>query len=146
MHLYTYSFTSKALTGVTKNVLAVSLMISSVNLTDLTESDLGAIVQVCYQESNEDTMNSILEKLKEARKKQIEEKKGETYSSGGSNKAAFRGDWDGVEGVKRLLGSDGAAKGLFDAWKQAMDEEEAIPSYQPPEVSKELDSLFSKLD
>ena len=160
MHLYTYSFKSETLTKMTKNVLAVSLMISSVDLTDLTESDLGAIVQACYQESNEETMKKILEKLNKIRKEQIEEKSGGSSSGSGSDKAAFGsdkaafgsdkaafwGDKGGLATGKRHLDFGIIDKESHDAWGNAMKEEEAITSYQPPKVSESLRSLLDKLD
>ncbi|KAL1854670.1 hypothetical protein Plec18170_004761 [Paecilomyces lecythidis] len=145
MHLYTYAFTCSTLTGVTKNVLSVSLMVSSVVLTDLTESDLGAIVQVCYQESDEDTMSKILEKLKEARDKQIEETNRNVSTGIGGHNKAF---WDGGAGLgagRRLLDFNSITRESHDAWKEAMEEEEAIPPYQAPKMKEGLRSVFDKL-
>lgn len=90
-------------------------------------------------------MLKILEKLKEVRKKHIKEKNGESFSGNGRKKADLRGYWHGVETGKPLLGFDDAIQESFDAWKHTMDEE-AIPSYQPPEVSTDVRSVLAKLD
>lgn len=158
MHLYTYSFTSDTLTKVTKNVLAISLMISSVDLVDLTESDLGTIVQICYEHSDEEIMKKILAKLKSVRDTQIKEKKaaagggGGGSSSGGDTgtKASIRLGHEEADGDDGLSwGGDGKfpvdtgfeAKS-HDAWKDAMGAEEAIPPYQVPEVVEGMRKLF----
>ncbi|KAL4993125.1 hypothetical protein BDV10DRAFT_190264 [Aspergillus recurvatus] len=142
MHLYTYGFTSDTLTKVTKNVLAVSVMISSVILVDLTDADLGAIVQVCYEGADENKMQAILDKLIAARDKQIEQTNRKFSSGSKGNKAAFGG---GAEG--RLLDWDNTVAGeSHDAWKEAMEKEEAIPQYQAPKVKESLRSAFAKLE
>lgn len=119
MHLYTYAFKSETITAVTKNVLALSIIISSVDLTDLTESDLGSIVQLCYNKSEEDTQEKILEKLKKARKDQLEEQKNSVSSGGEQHKSHL-----GVG--NQFSNSDDIPKQSHDAWKEAMKKEEAI--------------------
>ena len=146
MHLYTYSFNSDTLTKVTKNVLAASLLISSIDLTDLTESDLGDIVQVCYDGSSEETKEKTLAALKMIRNEQIAEKKGESKSGSGSSTAAFRVVSQDLGTSERLLDFGVIEKDSHDAWKAGMKAEEAIPSYQPPKVSNSLRWLLDKLD
>lgn len=160
MHLYTYSFTSDTLTSVTKNVLAISLMVSSVDLTDLTESDLGTIVQVCYEQSDEAVMTKILDKLKSVRDSQIKEKKdaasggssstagGDSSSSSNAAKASVRpgqkvdrDDRLSLGGGKFPLDTSFEAKS-HGAWRDAMRAEEAIPSYQVPEVPEGMRKMF----
>ncbi|MCJ1465437.1 hypothetical protein MMC07_004055 [Pseudocyphellaria aurata] len=63
MHLYAYQFTSETLIKVTKNVLAVSIVISSVKLTDLDDRTIGAMVQLCYGEAAAAIQQKILDKL-----------------------------------------------------------------------------------
>lgn len=63
MHLYTYQFTSETLIKVTKNVLAVSIVISSVNISALDDSTIGAMVQLCYGAAEDAIQQNILDKL-----------------------------------------------------------------------------------
>lgn len=63
MQLYTYQFTSETLIKVTKNVLAVSIVISSIQLSTLGDSTIGAMVQLCYAEADEAIQQKILDKL-----------------------------------------------------------------------------------
>ncbi|KFY39924.1 hypothetical protein V494_03758 [Pseudogymnoascus sp. VKM F-4513 (FW-928)] len=146
MHLYIYSFTSDTLTAATKNVLAVSLMISSVDLTNLTENDLGAIVQVCYENTDEETMRKILDTLLEVWKKQLKQK-AKSHSAVGGGKAAFSGGGIRADfgGIRQGLDLDTIGEESHDAWKDAMEEEESIPSYQPPEIPENLRSILDKL-
>ena len=63
MHLYTYQFTSETLTKVTKNVLAISIVISSVDIGGLDDSTIGAMVQLCYGDADASNQQAILDKL-----------------------------------------------------------------------------------
>lgn len=63
MHLYTYAFKSTTLISVAKNVLAVAIVVSSVDLTTLDESSMGSIVQYCYGGVDEAKQQAILDKL-----------------------------------------------------------------------------------
>ncbi|KAK0713377.1 hypothetical protein B0T26DRAFT_873553 [Lasiosphaeria miniovina] len=117
MHLYTYSFTSATLTKVAENVLAVSPMILSVDLSPLTESDLGVDVDVCYRHSDEAARKPTLEKLKAAREAQIQEKKGAASAAGGStsNESAKASLQAGHEALDDGLGRGGAELGRRQA-------------------------------
>ncbi|KAK3376403.1 hypothetical protein B0T24DRAFT_218823 [Lasiosphaeria ovina] len=141
MHLYTYSFSSATLTKVAKNVLAVSLMISSVDLSPLAESDLGVVVDVCYRHSDEAARKPILEKLKTAREAQIQEKKDAASAAGGStsnesaNKASLQAGHealdDGLGRGEGLNSGDGKLPTDLSFEKQSHD-----PRKDAPKVSE----------
>lgn len=63
MHMYTYAFSSATLTKVTKNVLAVSVVVSSVDISQLDDSTLGAMVEYCYGSVTADKQQAILDKI-----------------------------------------------------------------------------------
>ncbi|KAI9734494.1 MAG: hypothetical protein M1834_002094 [Cirrosporium novae-zelandiae] len=126
IHLYTYSFTSEALTKITKNVLAISIVVSSVDLTNMNEVDLGSLVQICYEEATEDIQHKILDKLLA-----IKEKNSSSDRSGGHDggTSSLRSGVPLFQPGFSLGLEDGHGK--FDntdqlaheAWKVAMKEE-----------------------
>ena len=96
-------------------------------------------MQAYYEDTNEDKTKAIFENLKKARNTQLKENKGESFTTSGENrKAAFRGNGQGLKTSNRLLDLDVARKELHDAWKDAMEKEEAIVSYQLPEGLENL--------
>ncbi|KAI0545481.1 hypothetical protein F4679DRAFT_561086 [Xylaria curta] len=163
LHLYSYEFKCAALTGLAKNVLAVSVIISSVDLSDLTETDIGAIVQVCYQGAEDKTLEEIEAKLVNIRDKQRNEKNSKTgsgtegkFKSGRQNASKATSSYMGrnertglefpsEENSDSLLDFDTIAMKSQLAWKEAMQSEGVIPPYQPPKPDEKLLSLLSKL-
>lgn len=67
MLLYTYSFTSDTLIKVTKNVAALAVVVSSVEMKDLDDETIGATVQYCYGSAPDEVQQKIIEKLHEIR-------------------------------------------------------------------------------
>jgi hypothetical protein len=67
MLLYTYSFTSDTLIKVTKNVVATSLVVSSVDMKAMDPATIGATVQYCYGAAPLDVQQQILDKLNAVR-------------------------------------------------------------------------------
>lgn len=63
MYLYTYQFTSETLIKVTKNVLAISIVISSVDIGGLDDGTIGAMVQLCYGDADESIQQAIIDRL-----------------------------------------------------------------------------------
>ena len=63
MHLYTYQFTSETLIRVTKNVLAVSIVISSVKISALDDNTIHVIVRQCYGEAEKAIQQKMFDKL-----------------------------------------------------------------------------------
>lgn len=63
MLLYTYSFTSDTLIKVTKNVVAIALVVSSVDMKALDEATIGATVQYAYGGATLEVQQKILDKL-----------------------------------------------------------------------------------
>lgn len=64
---------------VTKDVLATSIVVSSVDIVSLDESTIGALVTYCYGDAEADIQQGILDKLVAVREK-ISKKQPETLS------------------------------------------------------------------
>ncbi|KAK4034406.1 tyrosine phosphatase protein [Parachaetomium inaequale] len=111
MLLYTYSFTSDSLIKVTKNVVAISLVVSSVDMKAMDDATIGATVQYCYGGAAEDVQQKIVDKLTAIRAK-IVGQGGNTPANLGSDsldvqEAEIRGAFDEVMwSEKGLLRSD----------------------------------------
>ncbi|KAI8623251.1 hypothetical protein F5Y19DRAFT_459071 [Xylariaceae sp. FL1651] len=67
MHFFAYRFTSTQLKESVKEVLAVSIVISSADLSTVSDNTLRVIVQQTYSESTKDEQTAIYEQLKKAR-------------------------------------------------------------------------------
>lgn len=65
---------------VTKDVLATSIVVSSVDIVSLDESTIGALVTYCYGDAEADIQQGILDKLVAVREKIISKKQPETLS------------------------------------------------------------------
>ena len=63
MMVYTYAFTSDALSRVTNNVVAITVVVSSVDMAALDKSAIGAAVQYCYGNAPEEVQKKIFDKL-----------------------------------------------------------------------------------
>lgn len=63
-NLYYYQYTYTQLTEITKNVLAVSIVLSSVDTSTLKDNTLRVIVQKTYKEADKDTQQKIYDQLK----------------------------------------------------------------------------------
>ncbi|KAK4460751.1 tyrosine phosphatase protein [Cladorrhinum samala] len=63
MMVYTYAFTSDALSRVTNNVVAITVVVSSVDKASLDKSAIGAAVQYCYGNAPEEVQKKIFDKL-----------------------------------------------------------------------------------
>ncbi|KAJ9663315.1 hypothetical protein H2198_000832 [Neophaeococcomyces mojaviensis] len=71
---YTYAFTSKMLTEVTKNVLATSITGSSVDLEQMDDVTIRDTVSFCYGGAPHDVQKNIMAKLSDSRDKYIKNK------------------------------------------------------------------------
>lgn len=64
LNLYYYEYTYRQLTEITKNVLAVSIVLSSVDTSTIKDNTLRVIVQKTYKGVDKDTQEKIYEELK----------------------------------------------------------------------------------
>lgn len=67
MHFFAYRYTSKQLKDVAKEVLAVSIVISSADLKNVSDNTLKVIVQQTCSESSKEEQQDIYEQLKKGR-------------------------------------------------------------------------------
>lgn len=72
--LYSYAFTSDTLIKITKDVVAVSITVSSVDIAGLDDEDLGAMVAFCYGDVDKKMQQSIYDKLVEVRESLLRDK------------------------------------------------------------------------
>ena len=81
MFLYTYNFTSDTLIKITKNVVATSVVVSSVDIAELDESTIGALVSYCYGDAEDSIQQGIIDMLNSIRQKIINKNQPKELSS-----------------------------------------------------------------
>jgi len=72
---YSYQYTSADIQKITKNVVVISLVVSSVNVLSLTVNDLRTIVQTCYKDSTSEVRTAIYDLIHAEWKKEKKEAK-----------------------------------------------------------------------
>ncbi|TRX88850.1 hypothetical protein FHL15_010309 [Xylaria flabelliformis] len=65
IHMFSYQYTSEQLTSVTKNVLAVSIVMSSVDTAKIDDNTLLIIVQKCYASCTTEEQRAIYDQIKQ---------------------------------------------------------------------------------
>jgi hypothetical protein len=68
-HMFCYQYTSEGLSKITKNVLAVSIVLSSANVKEINDNTLRVIVQKTYDSATPEVRKSIYEQLSEVLKR-----------------------------------------------------------------------------
>ncbi|KAI0185615.1 hypothetical protein EV127DRAFT_304393, partial [Xylaria flabelliformis] len=63
IHMFSYQYTSEQLTSITKNVLAVSVVMSSVDTAKIDDNTLLIIVQKCYASCNTEEQRGIYDQI-----------------------------------------------------------------------------------
>ena len=108
IQLYLYQFSSDTLIKITKSVLATSVVVSSVDLRELDEGTMGAVVEYCYGGTSEENQQMILNKLLKAQssvRPDAKPPKERTRKSGGGLGPVIDPE---LEEVKKTLEANGA--------------------------------------
>jgi hypothetical protein len=60
---FSYEYRSKRLSGITRNVVVVSVVISSANISDLKKNDINVIVESVYKAASTEERRSICNEI-----------------------------------------------------------------------------------
>ena len=103
MLLYTYAFSSDTLVKVTKNVVAISLVVSSVDIKAMDDATIGATVEYCYGSATEEVQQRIVDKLIA-----IRDKSGHGKGSAGHGSSLLEAEeWEVRRAFEEVMQSEG---------------------------------------
>ena len=73
MQLYSYAFTSEGLSNVTKNLLAIAIVISSIDLALLDEATISTMVQYCYGNASKEVQEKIFRRFIDSKENKLKD-------------------------------------------------------------------------